>query len=75
MLYPVNMHIIMTIFKNEYLNFNFKMKLELSQNVPQDNWQENHMYNLSNGKYEGNYKHTYYKPSVFALFNWILFTK
>lgn len=64
MLYPVNMKSIMAIFKNEYLDFNLKVKLELSQDVLQENWQENHMYNLSNGKYEENYKHSYFMPSV-----------
>jgi hypothetical protein len=42
----------MTISKNECLSFNLKIKLELSQDVLQDNWQENHLHNLSNGKYE-----------------------
>lgn len=69
MLYPANMHSSMTISKKEYLSFNLKIKLELSRNVLPDNWQENHMHYLSNGKYEENSKHANYMPSVPALFN------
>lgn len=63
------MHSSMTISKNECLSFNLKIKLELSQDVLQDNWQENHMHSLSNGKYEEHYKHANCMPSVLALFN------